>query len=308
MADSWVLTIGNFDGVHRGHQALLARTLGAAKKLHGRSRVCTFFPHPMAVLTPESAPPRLFDLQDQQEQFKKMGVDDVEVIPFTLEFSRLSPEKFFQDFVRREGKTRVLWVGHDFQFGKDRLGNRDLLQKLCKEEGIEFHELSPEQVEGRTISSSAIRDFLQQARLTEAERMLGRRYSLRGSVVQGARRGRSLGFPTANLQLCPEMGSRLALKNGVYACSVQLDSKAQWSGVVNVGINPTVSIDSNLKVEVHIFDFAEDLYGQDLKLELVAFLRPEMKFAGLEELKAQIAKDIESAKAALKDASWREKS
>lgn len=296
MSELYAITIGNFDGVHRGHRELLQRTVEAAKKFQGRSRVYTFDPHPAQVLAPEKAPLRLFDLLDQREQFEALGIDQIEVIRFSPEFSRTSPEEFFANYIMKPAQAKALWVGHDFHFGQARKGNQEMLRQMCEREKIEFRVLEPIQWNDQTVSSTSIRNHLMQGQLLEAERLLGRPYFVRGEVVHGAARGRMIGFPTANLRLPLEMKQSLPLRRGVYAGHISLGWRELGSAVLNIGVNPTVSGDSVLKIEAHIFDFSEEIYGETLKMNLTAFLRDEKKFSSLEELKNQIENDVRQAR------------
>lgn len=297
MSDFYAITIGNFDGVHRGHRELLRKTVESAKKFQGRAKVYTFDPHPAQVLAPEKAPLRLFDLLDQKEQFEALGIDQIEVIRFTTEFAKTSPEDFFANYVLKPVGAKALWVGHDFHFGKARMGNQEMLFRMCERENIEFKVLEPIQFEGHTVSSTRIRNYLIQGQLEAAQKLLGRPYFVRGEVVHGAARGRTIGFPTANLSLPAEMRQMLPLRRGVYAGEVSLGSQHLGSAVLNIGINPTVSGDSVLKIEAHIFDFSKEIYGENIKIELKTFLRDEKKFSSLDELKLQIQRDATQARA-----------
>ncbi len=291
------ITIGNFDGVHLGHRELLRRTVAAAKNFHGQAKVFTFHPHPAQILAPEKAPLRLFDLQDQTEQFKALGIDQIEVIQFTPEFAKTSPEDFFAKFILRPPGAQALWVGHDFHFGQARKGNQELLRELCARQGFEFHVLEPVKLQGQSVSSTLIRNHLMAGELAQAEIFLGRAYFVRGEVVRGAARGRTIGFPTANLKLPPEMKQMLPLRRGVYVGEVSSLTQKIGAAVLNIGVNPTVSGDLSLKIEAHIFDFSNEIYGEQLKIELKEFLRDEKKFSSLDELKAQIQRDATQARA-----------
>lgn len=253
-------------------------------------KALTFHPHPLQVLKSETAPARLFDYEDQQQQLHQHGVSEIEAVPFTAEFAQLSGREFFTSYIARPNIQHVV-VGENFRFGCDRTADWQDLQKWGKDIGIGVTRVSPLQVDGEVVSSSKIRQCLSLGEVSEAEKLLGRSYSVSGVVVNGEKRGRQIGFPTANLQLAPEMKNRLALQNGVY---YGRDHKGR-NFVMNVGLNPTVSQAAKLQVEAHFLSFSGDLYGEHLQLSVLGFLRPEKRFAGLDPLREQIQKDIDEA-------------
>jgi riboflavin kinase/FMN adenylyltransferase len=287
-----VVVIGNFDGVHLGHQAVLrqARALADARGL--RCVVLTFDPHPSEVLG-RGAPPLLTTLARRIELLRKHGATDVAVEPFTTELSSWSPERFAKELLADRLGSRVVVVGNNFRFGNKRAGDFDTLTALGASCG--FEALAAEiagDAEG-PFSSTRVRDAVAAGEVDRAAHVLGRPHALSGKVEHGDARGRTIGFPTANLGGVAEM----LPSHGVYAVHV-VRGAGTHGGVMNVGVRPTVD-GLSLRIEAHLFDFDADLYGETLRVDLVARLRGEQKFAGVAELKAQIAKDAEAARKAL---------
>lgn len=296
-----LMTIGNFDGVHLGHQELLNAVVAKdPQNAHSVSVLLSFFPHPMQVLRPEKKHTRLFNLQDQQVQLQKRGLSAIVRQPFSREFSELSAEDFLQTYLLKYFHPRLLVVGHDFAFGAYRKGHLELLTAFCQKNQIELKVIPPlMNSQGKAISTSAIREALRQGELLLAEEMLGRKYYLQGIVEKGDQRGRGLGFPTANIR--PDVD--FYPKTGVYACQVSssIFGDEKKPAVMNIGINRTfVEGDHNpIKVEVHLLNFSGDIYGRTLKVDFCQYLREEQKFESLEQLKKQISLDVEQAKAIL---------
>lgn len=291
------LTIGNFDGVHRGHQALLQATTEAAQKWQGISVLLTFHPHPAQILAPEKQHVRLFTLEDQQEQLALRGLDAVLRQPFSREFSEISAPDFLEHFLLKYFQPKFMAVGHDFRFGSHRQGTLELLSVFCEKHKIQLQVIQALKVGEDVVSTSKIRQSLLQGDPRKAEKLLGRKYYLKGVVEKGVSRGRQLGFPTANIKPDVDFYPRM----GVYICDVMksdaLDKKLR--AVMNVGLNRTFVEGGHqpIKAEVHILDFSQDLYGQTLKVELCEYLREEKKFPSIEELKSQIGADVEKARA-----------
>lgn len=288
------LTIGNFDGVHLGHQELLRRAVTAAQQQGLFSMLLTFYPHPVRILAPEKQHTRLFSLEDQQERLAFHGLQGVLRQPFSREFSETPALEFLQNYLLKYFQPRVLVVGHDFSFGAHRMGNLRLLENFCERQNIVLEAVFPLKVDDEIVSTSRIREDLLNGNLARSEKMLGRKYYLKGIVEKGEMRGRQIGFPTANIR--PDVD--FFPKTGVYACQVRLPDSRYQKAVMNIGMNRTfVEGDHNpIKAEVHLLDFSEDLYGQTLKVELCQYLREERKFPSIQELSLQIARDIVKAR------------
>jgi riboflavin kinase/FMN adenylyltransferase len=280
------IAIGNFDGMHLGHQALLKQLTQTAQSLHLSSAVMTFEPHPREFFTPETAPRRLCSLREKLEYFAAVGVERVYVCRFNQRFAKVTANEFMQRILRDALNAQAILVGEDFKFGAKRAGSiADFV--AAKFNLISLPQVNLPPTDGERVSSTRVRAALASGRLPEAASLLGRAYSMSGKVVHGAKRGRQLGYPTANVHMRHE---RPAL-SGVYA--VKLDGK---NGVANLGVRPTIAGVPKLSLEVHLLDFAADLYGQHVRVEFLHKIRSEMKFAGLEELTAQIAKDVAIAR------------
>lgn len=282
-----VVTIGNFDGVHRGHRVLIDATLARAAALGAPTVVLTFDPAPRDVLRPNNGIPRIQSLDRKRVHLERAGVDAVVVQPFDLELAAMEPATFCSVRLAGDLQVRALVVGHDFRFGRGRSGTaavlRDTLQVTVDEVGPLVDEHGP-------VSSSRIREALGRGAVAEAAVLLGRPHELVGTVIPGDRRGRTIGFPTANL--IPEGG--LIPPNGVYAVRVPLDGRSQ-PGVANLGLRPTFD-GQTVRLEVHLFDYQGDLYGRSLIVELVDRIREERRFDGIDALVAQIRADAEAAR------------
>ncbi len=286
-----VLTIGNFDGVHVGHQQLINQVKNRARIMGLVSIVVTFDPHPMRVLVSKKTPPFITLTPQKLELIQELGVDYVLCMPFTKEIAGMEPEDFIREFLVDKLKVRELIVGYDYVFGKNRRGNFALLEKLGREHGFSVDQFLPVMVDGAVVSSTRIRDLVESGRVWEVRPLLGRFYRVEGRVTYGRRRGGAqLGFPTANILLQDE----LFPKTGVYAVWAEIEGQV-YPGVANIGYNPTFGND-HLSVEVHIFDFSQDIYDRSVRVHFVQRLRSEKKFSGLEELQAQIQKDCNLAR------------
>lgn len=292
-AFSSVVTIGNFDGVHLGHQELLKAVVSEAQSLGITSVVYTFHPHPVKVLYPERKTERMFDLRDQQQQFEAFGIQNVIVENFTHDFSKIDPETFLNEYLYKPLKPKTLVVGHDFSFGSARAGNLHYLENFCREKGIKLIVIPPFQLNSLVVSSSKIRNELKLGDIEKARELLGRRYYLRGHVQTGFQRGRTIGVPTANLHPDVEFIPR----KGVYVTLTTFGGK-EYPSITNIGVNPTVTQGegSPVKIETHIFDFNAQIYGLEIEVYLLHFLRDEKKFNSFEELKQQIQNDMQQAR------------
>lgn len=288
-----VLTIGTFDGLHRGHQALIKQLCQSARERQAQAAVIAFHPRPKTVLAPHLPNNDYLTTPDERiALFEKLGLDILILIPFTLEFSQTTAADFMRLLVKRLNMV-ALWAGHDFALGKNREGNLEKLRVLGQKLNYTVHEFTSLLIDGQIISSTEVRNFLLAGEIRRATEFLGRYPSLSSEIVHGAQRGHTIGFPTANFAVPAE---RLLPANGVYATFVQLPGETQRrASVTNVGVRP--SFDSAERtVEAYIFDFDHDLYGQRLTLEFVERLRPEKKFGSIDELIAQIRYDAEQAR------------
>ncbi|GAN89457.1 riboflavin kinase RibF [Gluconobacter frateurii M-2] len=285
-----VAALGNFDGVHRGHVHLL-HALRAARPDHPLS-VVTFDPHPRELFRPQDPPCRLMLPAVRAQALEEQGVSQVFQIPFDEDFSHLSAEAFVEDVLIRSFGVVHVACGADFAFGHRRTGNTARLETLLSPYGVGLTVVSQLSDEGGPISSSRIRRLLKEGYPERAAEELGRPWSIVGPVVQGDQRGRLLGFPTANIPL----GQHLEPARGVYAVRVTLPDGRVFPGVANLGRRPTINDGQESRLEAHLFDFSESLYGKTLSVALIALLREEKRFSGLDELKAQIAQDAQQAR------------
>ncbi len=287
-----VATIGNFDGVHLGHQVLFKETIKQARSKGGQAVAITFDPHPLKVLRPEVPFKLICTLEQKIKLIEEAGLDYLLLLEFTPELAALEAEDFVEEILVRGLGIKKLVVGYDYRFGRKRRGDTELLKVLGRRFGFEVIVIPPQKVDGLVVSSTLIRELITEGEVALAAKLLGRYYQLCGEVIPGHGRGRKLlGFPTANLKLSRE---KLLPKTGVYAVYVTLDQEKR-PGVMNLGFNPTFG-DHYLSAEVHIFDFKGDLYGQRICVSLVARLRDEKKFSSPEELAAQIAEDCQRAR------------
>lgn len=288
------LAIGVFDGLHLGHQEVIRAAQEHAAQHQGTAVVMTFDPHPLRVLRPAQAPQLLAGGHYQNRLLKRMGVDWSLLCPFTQETAGTSAEDFVKALVQACHPLGCISVGYTWTFGKGRGGNIHSLMDWGQRHGFAVYGVPPIKVGGQVVSSTLIRDAVAAGHLTRAAELLGRPYALFGAVKEGRKLARQLGFPTANVH--PE--AELLPPFGVYAVWVEIDG-VRRPGVANLGVRPTVENNGAPTLEVHLFDWSGDLYGRDMEVELAQFLRPEMKFAGVAELKAQIEADAGQARMAL---------
>lgn len=291
-----VVTSGTFDGVHVGHQKILQRVKERARQSNGQSVVITYWPHPRLVLFPEDNDLKLLStIEERIEQLRSYGIDYLLIIPFTKEFSRLSSRTFISDVLVKTLHTKVLVIGYDHRFGKNREGSFEHLKARSAQYGFEVEEIPRQDVDDIGVSSTKIRKAIESGDIPTANRYLGHTYSLTSVVEEGNKLGRTIGYPTANLALPPS--HKLIPANGVYAVWVKLDNE-RFPGMMNIGTRPTVD-GTHLTLEVNILNFNRDIYGYTLTVEFVEQLRKEQKFADLEALKAQLAKDREATERVL---------
>ena len=289
------VTIGNFDGVHRGHQAMVARVRETASQHDLASCVLTFEPHPRERFTPATAPTRLTSLREKLELLRALQLDRTHVAHFSTQFAALTPEAFVERVLHQTLNARRLLVGDDFRFGAKRAGDRSLLEALAPRYGFEVEVMSTVIDAGIRISSSAVREALSRGDMRRAQALLGRPYSISGRVTHGAKLGRELGFPTANVLL---KHNRPPLM-GIFAVRVYGIGAGAAEGAASLGFRPTVTDQNIATLEVHVFDFAGDLYDRHLRVEFIAKLRDEEKYPDLETLRAAIARDCLNARRVL---------
>jgi len=285
-----VLTLGVFDGLHLGHQRIMQTVVESAKINDLVPTVITFDPHPRAVLHPENAPPLLQTLDQRLVNFEVLGIEQAIVIRFDKEFAGIDAETFLHDIVHERLQAREVFLGKGFFFGKNRGGNIELLREMSRKLGFFADEVPEVRLRGQRISSSKIRQLLADGKVNLARRMLGRPYGVEGQIIHGFERGRTIGFPTANLH----PNNRVIPKFGVYATATLIEGKWRRS-ITNVGIRPTFEDANNPSIESYIFDFDGDLYGDVLRVRFLHRIRDERKFNSIDELRAQIEKDTQTA-------------
>lgn len=284
-----IVTIGTFDGVHLGHQAVFKQMVDKARQIGGETVVITFFPHPRIVISPNDNRLRLITTQeDKIEHLRRSNIDNLIIINFTKEFSHTSSEDFIKDYVVRYIQPAILVIGYDHHFGSNRSGDFDTLSKL----GMEFHfaveKINEQDIEDITISSTKIRSALQKGDIKLANKLLGYSYSTSGIVKHGDSIGRTLGFPTANISIKPEY--QLIEKAGVYATIARVDGK-DYPSMTYIGRRPTISNGLPTSIETYIMDFDGDIYGKEIRVTFIDRVRDEMTFDKLERLKSQIQED-----------------
>ena len=295
-----VVTIGTFDGVHLGHQAIFKEMHRLAKEIDGETVVVTFHPHPRQVLSIGTEKLRFICSQEEKlQKFEEFGIDNVVIIPFTKEFAGTPSDEFIKTYIIDRIHPSIIVVGYDHHFGKNRMGDFEMLSRLGEQYGFRTVQVEAKDVNEVAVSSTKIRNFLWAGNVKAANELLGYPYSVTGTVVLGNQIGRTLGFPTANLDIPSEF---LMINNpGVYACQTVIDGKL-YNAMANTGFRPTIGdrAEGDFIIEVNIFDFDGDLYGQTLKVWFIDRIRDEEKFSGLEALKAQLQRDREEAKKRLK--------
>lgn len=288
-----VLTLGNFDGVHIGHREIFRQVVEKAKEIGGTSIVYTFEPHPLRVVSPAKTPPLLTTFKKKMQLIAESGIDITVCADFTKRFAEQHPRDFAKDTLVGGIGVKEVFVGYDYTFGKGREGTITYLKKMGDEFGFKVTVIDAIMIDDQIVSSSLLRDTIEEGNLEKAKKLLGRHYSIEGKVVDGFKRGSMIGFPTANIDTAYD----LIPHTGVYASKALIEGEF-FAGVVNVGFNPTFHRDK-LSVEIHIFDFNKDIYGKEIEIFFIKMLRNEIEFGSAEELKKQIEKDISIAKGVL---------
>lgn len=289
-----IVSLGNFDGVHLGHRAILAKAVTEAQRLNGTALALTFHPHPLTVLRPTQPLPLIVGLREKLLLLRSLDLHGVILQRFTPAFSQLTAEQFVQRYLVEGLRVEKVIVGHNVSFGYRRSGTAETLIQFGQQFGFAVEAVGPVLVDGKEVSSTAIRALLRVGNMREVASLLGHTYAVSGRVQKGFQRGRTIGFPTANLRPRTD----LLLPNGVYAVTVAVDEKTTVPGVANVGMNPTFA-NSRRTIEAHLFDFSADLYGKRLRVSFAEFLREERKFPSVPELVRQIQEDADRARAVL---------
>ncbi len=283
-----VVTVGTFDGVHLGHQAIFKKMRDEAKMVNGETVVITFHPHPRIVLGLDAENLKFVKTEKKKIEFiEKAGIDNLIIIEFSKEFASTSSEKFIKDLLVDYIHPAVVIIGYDHQFGNNRKGSIEILTSMGNQYGFIVKKVEPQDIGDITISSTKIRNLLNQGDITGANKLLGHEYSITGKVVKGRSIGHNLGFPTANIEVGDEY--KLIAAVGVYACRVQFQG-ITYKGMSNIGFRPTFD-KGDLTIEVNIFDFEKNIYGKEITISFVARIRDEHKFRNSEALKVQLAKD-----------------
>ncbi len=284
-----VLTIGTFDGVHEGHRKIIDRLKEVAEEVGGESVMLTFFPHPRMVLFPDSGLELINTMEEKETLLERAGLGHFVAEPFTRTFGELPPEQYVKEVLVEGLGVKYLIIGYDHRFGKDRQGNLDLLRALAPKYGFEVEEIPAHMVEDVDVSSTKIRKALKAGDVRKANSFLGRAYSLTGEVVEGQKTGRSIGFPTANIHV-PEV-YKLIPADGVYAVRVILEGGRALPGMLNIGFRPTFPENEERTIEVNIFDWDHDLYGEQITVRFLERVRGEARFDGPEALREQLQRD-----------------
>ena len=285
------LAIGVFDGVHLGHQAVISTSAKHARAGDGTPVAVTFDPHPEKILRPEAAPRLLTATTHKIALIRDLGVGHLLIVTFNKQFAATEPEEFVQELVKNSKSLREICVGHEWSFGKNRRGNLELLKKLGAKFDFNVVGIPPVSTNGELVSSTTIRRAVEAGDLRKAATMLGREYTILGTVVRGDNLGKKIGFPTANLSAHNEQFP----PNGVYFAQASLDGGV-YPGVINLGYRPTVSSEQERVLEIHLLDFDRNIYGSDLEVRFIHYLRPEKKFESAEALTRQIEADVKQAR------------
>jgi riboflavin kinase/FMN adenylyltransferase len=289
-----VITIGTFDGVHLGHQKIIENLVQTANEVGGESVLMTFSPHPRMVLFPDSHNLQL--IQTEEEKYKKLattGIENCIIFPFTFEFSRLSAMEFVRDILVNKLNIHTIIIGYDHQFGRNREGNISYLQEVSSIYDFQAVEIPAREIDAVNVSSTKIRRAILEGEIELANQYLGNPHILTGKVIQGNQLGRTIGFPTANIQV--NDATKIIPGNGVYLVQVNY-REFLLNGIMNIGVRPTVGESVENRIEIHIFDFNEDIYGQELQVLVIKKVRNEFKFDSVDQLASQIAEDVRFAR------------
>ena len=293
-----VVTLGNFDGVHLGHQKIFERVKEEASRIHGEAAVITFEPHPLKVLSPKHCPPLLTPFRKKMMLIEKLGIETVLCIEFSLAFSRMPPFEFIKNILVEKVKATKVIVGYNYHFGKKQMGDVRILKNAGTFFNFEVEVMEPLEIDHTVVSSSKIRELIKGGKVEEAAKLLGRNYPIIGRVIKGSKRGHTLGFPTANLEISEELYPQV----GIYAVEVIWNQQV-FNGLANVGYNPTFSPaqrnesqSKSFSVEVYMLNFNEEIYGEEIQVNFKRRIRDEIRFNSPSQLVQQIGKDIQWAK------------
>lgn len=284
------ITIGTFDGVHIGHQKIIKQLIHKAQRTNGESVLFTFHPHPRSVLNPEASVPLIQTIDEKLAKLKRLGLQNVILYPFTKEFSQTPAKQFIQEFLVEKLKMCSVVIGYDHQFGRNREGSLEDLQKLGASNHFEVEEIPAQDVDEIHVSSTKIRDALSTGQIETANEYLGEPFQISGKIMPGKALGRTIGYPTANMN--SGQPNKIIPKKGVYLIRCQMEGKTHF-GMMNIGHRPTIEGNNfnAISLEVHIFDFQNDIYGAELQVELLSYIRDEIKFSNKEELRNQLVAD-----------------
>ena len=288
-----IVTVGTFDGVHFGHQKIIQRLQKIAKKNNGESVLLTFDPHPRKILLNDQGLKLIHSINEKINILENLGLDHLVIYPFTLEFSKFSAKRYIDELLIQKLGTHTLVIGYDHHFGNDREGNIDLLKKYEKSNPFYLEEIKAHEIEEIKISSTKVRSAIEKGNIHLVNDYCGHFYEFSGEVVRGNGIGKTIGTPTANIKL--NSNEKIIPLDGVYAVVCQIKD-ANYKGIMNIGFKPTVDEGQKRTVEIHLFDYEKDIYGQDLRTKVIERIRDEVKFNSLKELKSQILKDNEKAK------------
>ncbi len=288
-----IVTVGTFDGVHFGHQKIIQRLQKIAKKNNGESVLLTFDPHPRKILLKDQGLNLIHTINEKINILENLGLDHLVIYPFTLEFSKFSAKRYIDELLIQKLGTHTLVIGYDHHFGNDREGNIDLLKKYEKSNPFYLEEIKAHEIEEIKISSTKVRSAIEKGNIHLVNDYCGHFYEFSGEVVRGNGIGKTIGTPTANIKL--NSNEKIIPLDGVYAVVCQIKD-ANYKGIMNIGFKPTVDEGQKRTVEIHLFDYEKDIYGQDLRTKVIERIRDEVKFNSLKELKSQILKDNEKAK------------
>jgi len=290
-----VLTIGTFDGVHVGHQKIIHRLNAEAEKNQGESVLFTFFPHPRMVISPDNHGLKLIQTQQEKiDNLERLGLKHLIIFPFTKEFSNVSADTFVREYLVGKLHVKTIVVGYDHQFGKNREGTLEHLKKLAQELPFEVIEIPAHEIDEVNVSSTKIRHAVETGDIETANRYLNEPFQLSGKVVHGKELGRTIGFPTANIEIGDPL--KLIPAIGVYAVSATLEDGRTFGGMMNIGVRPTVTTEDQVKLEVFLFDFSESIYDQRITVYLLKRIRDEQRFDSVETLKSQLQQDEKTAR------------